>query len=339
MGGLRIAFGELEAGVRAVLLGMGAEAMPAELCARLFAETTRDGVYTHGLNRFPRFAAMVRTGVVQLNAAPTRVTGFGSLERWEGNAGAGNVNAHLSMRRAMELAQQYGVGCVALRNTNHWMRGGTYGWQAADAGMFAICMTNSLANVPAWGAVSPTIGNNPLVIAVPRRGGANVVIDIAMSQYSYGALNGYAARGEQLPFAGGYDAEGRLSTDPAAIAATERALPIGLWKGSGLSIAMDMMAAMLAGGLTSHEIERDPLKETGVSQLFIAMDGAKLGDGESMEAIAEGVIASLHGAQAMDAGKPVRYPGEHTLETRAENMRLGVPVDEAIWNDVLAGRF
>ena len=49
------------------------------------------------------------------------------------------------------------------------MRGGTYGWQAAEAGMIGICFTNTIANMPPWGGIDPRLGNNPLVIAVPRK--------------------------------------------------------------------------------------------------------------------------------------------------------------------------
>ena len=110
-----------------------------------------------------------------------------------------------AMAAAIGLSRAHGIGCVALANTNHWMRGGTYGWQAADAGCVAICWTNTLPNLPPWGADMPRIGNNPLVIAVPRAAG-HVVFDIAMSQFSYGALESYRKRGELLPVDGGFDA-------------------------------------------------------------------------------------------------------------------------------------
>ena len=89
------------------------------------------------------------------------------------------------MERAIALGREHGMGCVALANTNHWMRGGTYGWQAVDAGAIGICWTNTMANLPAWGAAEPRVGNNPLVIAVPHARGP-VVLDMAMSQFSSG---------------------------------------------------------------------------------------------------------------------------------------------------------
>jgi 3-dehydro-L-gulonate 2-dehydrogenase len=308
----------------------------AALCARLFAETTRDGVYTHGVNRFPRFAEMVRNSSINIHAQPTRVTSAlpsTALERWEGHLGPGNLNAYAAMERAITLARDFGLGGVALANTNHWMRGGSYGWQAAGAGVFAICWTNTLANLPPWGATTPALGNNPLVIAVPRPEslGHHVVLDMAMSQFSYGALSSYAARGAQLPVPGGYDAAGNLTRDPAAIEASQRALPIGYWKGSGLSIVLDMLAAMLSGGLATHQIPRESLRESGVSQFFLAINPRPLAAVPELDRIANGILQSLHEAVPVDPTNPVRYPGEETVRVREENLRFGVPVDPERW--------
>ncbi len=335
---MRVPFSDLHAALRAMLLTLDFEPGRADVCARLFTEVTCDGVYTHGLARFPRFVATIKLGVVKPAASPSLVAGFGAIERWDGNLGPGNLNAYSSMARAIELAKSNGIGAVFLANSNHWMRGGTYGWQAADAGLFAMCWTNTLPNVPAWGAVAPTVGNNPFVMAVPRPGGENVVIDMAMSQYSYGTLSAYEKRGEQLPFPGGFDSDGKLTTDPAAISKTERALPIGLWKGSGMSMALDLFGAMLSGGLSAHQIPRDSLRESGLSQVFLAIDPKGLSV-EQMDATADAMIANLHAAEPVEAGKTVRYPGEKTLQVRQENLELGVPVDEELWKQLLAQQY
>ena len=328
---IRIPYNDL---YQALLRGtehLGLRGERAALCARLFADTTRDGVYTHGLDRFPRFAEMVANGCIRVDAEPTRIAGAAALERWDGNLGPGNLNAHAAMLRAIELARQYGLGGVAMANTNHWMRGGSYGWLAADAGLFALCWTNTLANLPAWGAATPTLGNNPLVLAVPRPDGAHVVVDMAMSQFSYGALSAYTARGAQLPVPGGYDQAGELTRDPAAIEASKRALPIGYWKGSGLSLALDMFAAMLSLGRATHDIPQEPTQESGVSQVFLAIDPAAFTTPAELDRIAAGILDSVRTALPIDPAKPVRYPGEHTLQVREENLRLGVPVDPANW--------
>ena len=336
---LRVPYSDLLTALQRGTEHLGLRGDRAALCACLFAETTRDGVYTHGLDRFPRFAEMVANGCIDVDAEPTRVSGAAALERWDGHLGPGNLNAYIGMQRAIELARQYGLGGVAMANTNHWMRGGSYGWLAADAGVFSMCWTNTLANLPPWGASVPALGNNPLVIAVPRPEGRHVVIDMAMSQFSYGALSSYSARGAQLPVPGGYDTAGNLTTDPAAIEASKRALSIGYWKGSGLSLVLDMLAAMLSGGRSAHDIPQIPTQESGVSQIFLAIDPSSLAHRDDLDRIASGIIESIHDAVPVDPAKPVRYPGEHTLQLREENMKLGVPVDPAIWEKLRALTF
>ena len=331
----RIPIDEVCETLAAVLRRFGFTDERAQTCARLFTETTCDGVYTHGINRFPRFVATVRNGAVDVEAQPQVVSHFGAMERWDGQCGPGNLNALAAMERAMELSREHGLGCVALGNTNHWMRGGTYGWQAAEAGLIGICWTNTLPNLPPWGGMEPCIGNNPLVIAVPREKG-HVVLDMAMSQFSYGALESYRNRGEMLPMEGGFDVEGNLTRDPAAIEKSQRALPVGYWKGSGLSIVLDMIAAMTSLGLATHQLAADPLRETGLSQVFVAMNPDALGPAPTGSHIADEVVASLHRCKPAKAGSAVRYPGEQTLRMRAENQRLGLPIDPTVWAQILA---
>jgi 3-dehydro-L-gulonate 2-dehydrogenase len=335
---IRIPFEEMRERVERILLALGLDERAA-LAARLIAETDRDGVRTHGLARLPRFAEMIRAGRIDPAAKPRSVASFGALERWTGHRGPGNLAAHAAMSRAAELAAQHGVGAVALADTTHWMRGGSYGWQAAEAGFAALCWTNTLPNLPPWGATTPAVGNNPLVLAVPRRDAAGhsapIVLDIAMSQFSYGTLAAYRERGELLPFPGGFDERGELTRDPAAIERTQRALPIGLWKGSGLAFVLDVLAAMLADGRATNEIPVDPLQEVGQSQIFIALSPSALTSLEELDRIAAGAIDFLHAATPAEDGTKPRYPGEGTLRIREENMRLGVALDEAAWNALL----
>ena len=331
---IRLPFEQVNARLALVLRGLGFSDERARRCARLFTETTCDGVYSHGVNRFPRFVATVRNGSVDPDAEPSVVARFGAMERWDGQRGPGNLNAWAAMERAIGLSCEHGIGCVAMAHTNHWMRGGTYGWQAAEAGVIGICWTNTMPNVPPWGGVEPAIGNNPLVMAAPRAKG-HVVLDMAMSQFSYGALESYRKRGEPLPVDGGFDAEGKLTRDPGAIEKSQRLLPIGFWKGSGLAVVLDLVAAMTSLGNATHAIANDPLRETGLSQMFVAIDPRALGNATQMEQIADEVVESLHRTRTAEAGKTVRYPGENTMRLREENHRLGLPVEEAVWDEIL----
>ncbi len=331
----RIPFAEVHAALASVLRKLGFAPDRADICARLFAETTRDGVYTHGINRFARFVVTIRNGRVVPVAEPEVTAQLGALERWDGHRGPGNLAALAAMERAIALGRHHGIGCVALGNTNHWMRGGTYGWQAAEAGLIGICWTNTMPNLPPWGGAERVIGNNPLIIAVPRPRGP-VVLDMAMSQFSYGALESYRKRGEMLPVDGGFDASGNLTRDPGAIEESWRPLPAGYWKGSGLAVALDMIAAMMTLGHATCQISSDPVLETGISQMFLALNPSAFGPAPEVEKIADAVVASLHNSTPSKPGSKVRYPGEQTLHIREENARLGLPVEPAVWAEILA---
>jgi 3-dehydro-L-gulonate 2-dehydrogenase len=134
---------------------------------------------------------------------------------------------------------------------------------------------------------------------------------------------------------GGFDAEGNLTRDPAAIEQSQRPLPIGYWKGSGLSIILDMIAAMTSLGKATHQLSADPLLEAGISQVFLAINPAALGDGPILSQTADDIIASLHNCQPAEKGTRIRYPGEKTLRIRAENRKLGLPIEPAVWEQIL----
>jgi 3-dehydro-L-gulonate 2-dehydrogenase len=323
--------------LREILLRNGLSDVKATVCAETFVTNSLEGVYTHGISRFAKFVSFVQKGIVNPVAEPSFVQTTGGLEQWDGNSGIGITNALHSMHRAMHLAERFGIGCVALANTNHWMRAGTYAALAARNGYAGVCWSNTVQNTAAWGAKDPRLGNNPLAIGVPRSGADPVLLDIAMSQYSYGALDQYRMNDERLPVPGGFDESDELSTDPSAILKTRRTLPIGYWKGSGLSLLLDILAAILSGGLSVAEISKQ-VDETKLSQVFIAFNLATLKRNNSIHQLLENIVADYKTASPVDKNKPLRVPGERVTRVRKENSERGIPVAESIWNEITALR-
>lgn len=329
---IRIPFDQIRKELTRIMLALGFEKSKADRCAYIFTENTCDGVASHGLNRFPRFVRSIKSGRVDIKAEPEFVRSLGAMEQWNGNRGIGPLNAEKAMKRAIELSHKHGIGCVGLGNTNHWMRGGTYGLQAAQAGCMGISWTNTRALMPPWGSSKRKIGNNPMVVCIPH-GENPVLLDMAMSQFSNGKLEVLQRRGEQLPLAGGYDETGELTTDPGAILASRRALPIGYWKGSGLALVLDLMASLIADGDATCEIsQRD--HETGVSQVFIAIDiESRLGAaavGKKVEAI----LHDLLDTPPIKERSKVRYPGQGLFSKRSENLKKGIPVEQELWQAI-----
>ena len=331
---IRVKYDDLLNEFRRVLESRGFSGKAAEDAATVFAQNSLDGIYSHGINRFPRVVEYLDKGEIDPKVLPTTVSASGAIERWDGHRGFGPLNAKMAMDRACELAKQYGIGLVALGNNNHWLRGAAYGFQAADRGMIGICWTNSQPNMPAWGAKDRRIGNNPIVFAVPRSSGKHIVADCAMSQFSYGALESARMKGEKMPFAAGYDTKGELTTDPAEIEKTWRILPTGYWKGSSLSILFDLIGTILSGGYSVAGIGALG-DEIAITQVFIAIDPSRAGSPEENDRIADAIIADLKASEPAVPGGEIRYPGERESRAMEENLRLGVPVLEDKWEELL----
>lgn len=336
---MRVPFETMHETVTQAFIKAGMRPEEAGVCARIHTESSCDGVYSHGLNRVARFVDYLQRGWVDADAKPVAIKKLGVIELYDGQRGPGILNALFATDRAMAMAAEHGIGVVTLRNTTHWMRGGSYGWRAADQGYVAICWTNTEACMPAWGGKNTRLGNNPFVMAVPRRKG-HIVLDMAMSQYSYGKLQVTRLKGEQLPYPGGFDAEGRLTSEPGAIEQTMRILPTGYWKGSAFAIVLDTLAAVLSEGLATNEIDKIQRGScTGCSQVFIIIDPRQLGGAEFSDRVADGVAEYVNGSTPAENVKSVRYPGESTLQKRLEQQAQGIVVDESVWAEVrrLAG--
>ncbi len=330
----RIPFDEMKATIRSAFVKAGMPEHKADICAQIHTESTRDGVASHGLNRVERFVEYLHTGLVDVHASPTLELNLGALEVYNGNMAPGILNAMFAINRATEIAEKNGIGLVSLKNTTHWMRGGTYGWLAAEKGYIGICWTNTESVMPAWGAKSEGIGNNPFVMAVPRKEG-HIVLDMAMSQYSYGKLWGTRDKGQKLPYPGGFGHDGKLTDDPGPIAETRRILPMGYWKGSGFAVLLDIISALLAGGNTTAEITKlDKGSCGGCNQIFIAINPLNINTQEFIDHALNETIAQIKSSVPAKENGEVLFPGENSERTRNENMKLGIPVDDKVWAKV-----
>jgi len=328
-----ITAGEMKAVFQSVLIKQGFEKEKAEQLAEAFTQNSLDGIYTHGINRFPRFIEYSKNGYVKQDAEPSLKSKNNGMEQWDGNLGPGILNAIAATNRSIKLADEFGIGCIALSNTNHWMRGGAYGWQAAMAGYIFIGFTNTIANMPAHGAKDARLGNNPLVIAMPYNDTA-IVLDMAMSQYSFGSMELSVLKNENLKVHGGYDKDGNLTDDPAAILESRRPLPIGYWKGAGLSLLLDLLAAVLSGGLSTQEISSQSI-EHGLSQVFIAINIKKLSNYSSIPVLIESIINDYKNSVPENEQATISYPGERVLSNRKRNSENGIPVIKKVWDEIL----
>lgn len=331
---MRVDYKTLEDNFNRVLIKHKMKKSDAAKVARMFALASADGVHTHGLNRFFRYVSMIDNKEIDLEKSISLVASLGAIEVYDGNLGPGNLNAIKATERAIELARTHHVGIVSLKNTNHWIRPGYYGLLAAEEGMAALMWTNTCANMPVWGSLEAKLGNNPVVIAIPQEEGmAPLLLDTAMSMFSYGKLEKFVMDGVSCPVDGGFDKDGNITRDPEKILSSRAPLPIGYWKGSGLSLALDMLAALLSSGRTVNMISPEP--EIGLSQVFIVFDIKSLPDWRlSMERMKDALM-DIKSSTPIDPNRPVRYPGEGLFSERKKSMAEGVYCNDELYKKLL----
>jgi 3-dehydro-L-gulonate 2-dehydrogenase len=332
---LRVLFEEMKNEFRRVFIKAGMGEAKAEICARVHAESSRDGISSHGANRVARFVDYVKKGWVDVAAEPSRETAYGALEVYNGNLGPGILNAIYCTDRGIALAEEYGIGLVGIRNTTHWMRGGTYGYYAACRGYVALAWTNAESVMPPWGGTDCKLGNNPFVLAAPVAGGEPIIIDMAMSQYAYGKLQVTRLAGEKLPFPGGFDKNGVLTDEPGLIEESMRILPMGYWKGASFAFMLDILGAVLSGGITASDIDKAGKGSCGgASQVFIVIKPDYCSSAQYAAEVIKKAKEHIKSSPLAAGFRLVQYPGEGRALAREESDKLGVLVDDTVWAEI-----
>ncbi len=334
---MRLTFEEIEEQIKKVFIRYGMSEEKAAVCARVHTESTYDGIYSHGTGRVARFVEYIQKGWVDVNAEPEIEKTAGGVCVVNGHMGPGILNAMFAAARAMELADRHGIAMVGIRNTTHWMRGGTYGLYAAERGYISIMWTNTESVMPPWGAKECRLGNNPLVMAVPGvEGQAPLMLDMAISQYAYGKLAMTRLAGKKLPLPGGFDKDGNITDDPGAIEESRRIMPIGYWKGSSLSFMLDVLGAVLADGIGAADLDRVGKGSCGgASQVMIVIDPSKTTSGEHMRETISRAVAHLKSAALSEGSSGIFAPGEDYIRFRKEHDEKGIFVEGVIWEQIL----
>lgn len=335
---MRLSFDEIKNEIKRVFMKYGLSEEKAETCARIHTESTYDGIYSHGTNRVARFVDYIQKGWVDVNAEPTLEHEFGALRVYNGNMGPGILNALYACDRAMELADQYGIGMVGLKNTTHWMRGGTYGLYAARKGYVAIMWTNTEACMPPWGGKECRLGNNPFVMAAPGPdGGPALMLDMAISQYAYGKLQVTRLAGKKLPFPGGFDKDGNITDDPGAIEESMRIMPIGYWKGSSFAFMLDILGSILADGVGAVDLDAATKGSCGgCSQVMILIDPKKVGSAATMGDTIRRAVEYLKSSELSEHSTGIMAPGEDYVKFNRDHDENGIFVDDSVWAEIKA---
>jgi LDH2 family malate/lactate/ureidoglycolate dehydrogenase len=329
----RIPAARLAAFVARALAAAGLPETDAETIAGLMTEADLRGSDTHGAIRLPLYVRRIRAGGVNAKPNIRVISDRPSAALLDGDNGMG----HLVMRRAahlaIEKARATGIGWVGARMSNHAGPAALYVTMPLHHDMiglyFAVGSNNHL---PPWGGSETLLGTNPMAVAVPANDEPAIVLDMAPTVAAYGKVRLKAQRGEAMPVGWMIDREGKPLTD-AKRADEGYLLPIGDYKGYGLSLIIGILAGALNRAALGREVI-DFVKETGkptnTGQAVAAISIEAFMPPDDFKRAVDQVIRDLRNSQRLPGVERIWLPGEQSHAKLLDRRADGVPIPTAL---------
>ncbi len=287
------------------------------------------GVSTHGIQRLLMYVPRVRKGLINPNPKIVVKSVAPAMKLINGDDGLGPVVGTRGMKEAIESARELGIAFVGCRDSNHFGAAAPYVLMACQEKMVGVAGTNAFPTMAPWGGLEKLVGNNPLAIGVPCEGECPFVLDMAMSVSSRGRMRHMAEKGEKMPEGWAVDSAGRPTTDPLE-GLKGFVLPIGLHKGYGLALAMDILSGVLTGAGFSTGVKsliQQWEEPQHIGHFFIAIDPTRFMDWEAFSDRMKGLCDSMRNARRVDSAKPIFIPGEPEAQIERDRRAHGIPVD------------
>ena len=329
----RIATDRLAAFVIRALAAAGLSKQDAEIVAGLMVEADLRGSDTHGVIRLPLYVRRIRAGGVNAKPNIRVISDRPSAALIDGD----NAMGHLVMRRAAHLAidkaKATGVGWVGARMSNHAGPAALYVTMPLHHDMiglyFAVGSNNHL---PAWGSSESLLGTNPMAVAVPAHEESAIVLDMAPTVAAYGKVRLKAQRGEPMPVGWMIDKQGKPLTDPKR-ADEGHLLPIGDYKGYGLSLIIGILAGALNRAALGREVV-DFVKETGkatnTGQAIAAIAIDAFMPAADFKRNVDQVVRDMRNSQKLPGVERIYLPGEQSHAKLLDRRARGVPMPKAL---------
>jgi LDH2 family malate/lactate/ureidoglycolate dehydrogenase len=297
--------------------------------------TSLRGTDSHGVARVPIYCERLRSGALNGRPRPSVARRDGAIAVVDGDQGPGQVAALFATELSIELAREYGVGVVGVRRSAHFGAAAYYAMRAADAGMVALAMTNTEPLVIPYAGADRALGTNPICLAAPSAGGI-FNLDMATSQVAMNRVWNARDEGRPIPEGWGVDADGRTTTDAAAVVA---GMPLGGYKGYGLALMVEVLSGVLAGAGVRHavgELYGDARGRQDTGHFHLAIDPERTVGRDRFAAALDGLLGELRAIPPAPGFDEVLVAGDPEDRARAERERAGVPIEPGLWRSLRA---
>ncbi len=305
------------------LIGAGTSKESAAAVARSTQLAERDGIRSHGLMYVPIYAEHVVCGKVDGNAIPEVQHTRASALHVNANSGFAHSAIDAAWPQLLQAARDTGIAAMTIYNSYNCGVLGHHAERFAEAGFLGLCFTNAPASIAPTGGTTPVVGTNPFAVGVP--GNANeacIVIDQSASAIAKSEIMLRARTGEAIESGWAFDANGQPTTN-AEEALKGSMAPAGGYKGFGIGLMVELLAACLSGAVLGKDAS--PFSGTkggppNTGQCFIAIDPVAFG-GSGFDQN----VSALIDAIATQSG--ARIPGSRRKANRERIEKEGVQID------------
>lgn len=291
------------------------------------------GADGHGIFRLPQYLRRIRAGGINLQPMIRVEQERGATALINGDNGMGHLVVKQATELAIAKAKTHGIGWVGCKMSNHAGPASLYAGMVADAGLVGIYFAVGSANHMApWGGIELLLSTNPIAVAVPAKEGPPIVLDMATTVAAYGKVKIKAQKNEPMPEGWMIDKQGQPLTDPRR-SAEGLLLPIGGYKGYGLSLMIGLLAGTLNGAAMGRDVvdfNKDDRSTTNTGQAIAAIDISAFGDKDTFLAAVDHLVAELHESKTLPGVDRVRVPGEGSAASVEKRSKDGIPFSDEL---------
>jgi len=329
----RIAAAALAAFAQRILRAAGIPEADAEIVAQLMVEADLRGSDTHGVIRLPLYVRRLKAGGVALRPNIRIISEKPASALVDGDNGMGHLVMRFAAQTAIAKAKQCGVAWVGARMSNHAGPAALYAAMPLAHDMIGIYLAvGSNNHLPPWGARENLLGTNPIAIAIPALEEPPIMLDMAPTVAAFGKVRLKAQRGEEMPVGWMTDREGKPLTDPKR-ADEGLLLPIGDYKGYGLSLIIGLLAGTLNHAAFGREVidfVKEPGKPTNTGHAMVALAVDAFAPALEFKRQVDVAARTMRGAERLPGVDRIWLPGEQSHQKRQDRLRHGVPMPKSL---------
>ena len=286
-----------------------------------------------GVEKLPRVWERFQGGTVSADATPEVVAEGPAWVHIDARKCWGPVAGAFAMDAAVGKAKSAGVGFAVVRRSNHYGTSGYYAMRAASAGMIGLAMTNAGPEMAPWGGITPLLGTNPWGIAIPCEP-FPLVLDMALTQSGKGMVRWAKAHGLPIPPNWAYAPDGSETVDPD-LALLGPLVPVGEFKGTGLSLMTDILTGVMSGAAFGTGAYADPA-DHNVGHTILAIDHTRFISRGDFALRLDELVTEIKSSEPSDGVDEILLPGELEHRRMVERMRDGVPIEDTIVHELRA---